>query len=206
MTKNKKGIMVKPEKEMPLNTSESEARKVEPETAAKMETEEPAAASGTAVPEIPKHEVEAIIRKRVYAAMAVGLAPIPLLDLAGITAIQLEMVHALAKKYGVPFRADAVKTIVGSLVGGALPVAFAPAMASLVKFIPLIGWSAAGVTVSLLGGSVTYALGNVFVLHFESGGVLLDFDVKKFRGVFQSKVSEGKTVVSNMQKEQQAGS
>lgn len=198
--------MVKPEKEMPFSPSESEAKKVEPETAAKMETEESAAASGTPVPEIPKHEIEAIIRKRVYAAMAVGLAPIPLLDLAAISVVQIEMVRALAKKYGVPFRADAVKTIISSLVGGALPVAFAPAMASLTKFIPLIGWTASGVSMSLLGGAVTYALGNVFVLHFESGGVLLDFDVKKFRGVFQSKVSEGKTVVSNMRKEQQAGS
>ncbi len=155
-------------------------------------------------PEIPKHEIDEIIRKRVYAVMAVGMAPIPILDLAGISAIQLEMVHALAKKYGVPFKPSAVKATIGSLAGGFLGVAFAPAVASLSKFIPVIGWTASGVSMSLLGGATTYALGNVFVSHFESGGVLLDFDVKKWRSVFKSKVEEGKTVVTGMKQEQKA--
>lgn len=170
---------------------------------------EPAEADQTAkmeskVPEIPKHEIDEIIRKRVYAAMAVGMVPIPLLDLAGMSAIQIEMVHALAKKYGVPFRPSLVKAIVGSLLGGFLPVAFAPAVASLSKFIPVIGWTASGVSMSLIGGAITYALGNVFGSHFESGGVLLDFDVKKWRNVFKSKVEEGKMVVARMKKEQKA--
>jgi uncharacterized protein (DUF697 family) len=171
------------------------AAAAEPDQTAKMEAK---------VPEIPKHEIDEIIRKRVYAAMAVGMAPIPLLDLAGISAIQIEMVHALAKKYGVPFRPSLVKATVGSLLGGFLPVAFAPAVASLSKFIPVIGWTVSGVSMSLIGGAITYALGNVFVSHFESGGVLLDFDVKKWRNTFKSKVEEGKRVVAGMKKEQKA--
>jgi uncharacterized protein (DUF697 family) len=200
--------MVKPEKETAQATTESEAPKVEPEAKVAMEAipEDAAASSEASATAIPKHELEAIIRKRVYAAMAVGLAPIPLLDLAGISAIQVELVHTLAKKYGVPFRADAVKTIISSLVGGVLPVAFAPAVASLAKFIPIIGWTASGVSMSLLGGATTYALGSVFMRHFDSGGVLLDFDVNKVRGFFKSKVDEGKTVVSNLKQEQKASS
>ena len=182
-------------KKTPPKTTESETKKGEAGASASSET----------LPlDVPKHETDAIIRKRVYAAMVVGLAPIPLLDLAGITAIQVEMVRALAKRYEVPFKAEAVKAIISSLAGGALPVAFAPATASLLKFIPVIGWTSAGVSLSLLGGAVTYALGRVFTQHFASGGVLLDFNVEKFRGVFQSKVQEGQTVASEMKEEQQA--
>ena len=187
--------MKKSEKETSSNTAEFETEKGEA-----------GSASGSEVlpPEVPKHEIDGIIRKRVYAAMVVGLAPIPLLDLAGITAVQVEMVRALSKRYGVPFRAEAVKAIISGLVGGALPVAFAPVTASLLKFIPLIGWTTAGVSMSLLGGAVTYALGHVFSQHFATGGVLLDFNVEKFRSVFQSKVREGQTVASEMKEEQQA--
>lgn len=185
--------MAKPEKESSQSTADFEAKKGEAGSAASSET---------ATPIVPKHEIDAIIRKRVYASMVVGLAPIPLLDLAGTGIIQVEMVRALAKRYGVPFRANAVKTIISSLVGGALPVATAPAVASLVKFIPLIGWTTAGVSMSLLNGAVTYALGSVFALHFASGGMLLDFDADKLRGVFQSKLREGQTVASGMKEEQ----
>jgi uncharacterized protein (DUF697 family) len=200
--------MVKPEKETTQSSTESEAPKVEPEAEVTMEAKSEEAAAGSEAPAkaIPKHEIEAVIRKRVYATMAVGLAPIPLLDLAGISAIQVEMIRALANKYGVPFRADAVKTIISSLVGGVMPVAFAPVVASLMKFIPIIGWTASGVSLSLIAGATTYALGNVFARHFESGGVLLDFDVNKVRSVFKSKLDEGKTVVSKLKQEQQPNS
>ena len=55
---------------------------------------------------IPACEIDAIIRKRVYGSVALGLAPIPLLDLIGLYAIQVDLVRALANKYGVPFKAD----------------------------------------------------------------------------------------------------
>jgi uncharacterized protein (DUF697 family) len=194
MTQNKEEPMVKPEKEKPSYTTG-------PETKAEAE---PAAGIETAPPAVPKHEIEGIIRKRVYASMVVGLAPIPLLDLAGTSLIQIEMVRALAIRYGVPFQADITKTIISSLVGGALPVAAAPAVASMVKFIPLIGWTTAGVSMSLLNGAITYALGNVFAMHFASGGVLLDFDVNKLGSVFKSKLNEGKTVAADMKEEQRA--
>lgn len=192
--------------ETPKAASEFESKKAGAKAGAGMnvQSEEAAATHETPAPKVPKHEIESIIRKRVYAAMAVGLAPLPLLDLAALSAVQVEMVRALAKKYEVPFRADLVKTIISSLVGGILPVAFAPAVASLVKFIPVIGWTTAGVSLSLLGGASTYALGSVFVQHFESGGGLLDFDVNKVKNVFKSKFKEGETVVSNMKQEEQA--
>lgn len=183
--------MVDLENQDPRSSSEAEAAKSEP-----VEDGNPSTS------EIPKHEIDAIIRKRVYASMALGLAPIPIIDLAGLTFIQIELVHSLAQRFGVPFRSDLAKTIICSLLGSVLPTSLAPALASLAKFIPIIGWSTSAVSMSLLGAGATYALGKIFTQHFESGGTLLDFNVDKVRSAFQSKFKEGKEIASGMKQEQ----
>jgi len=150
------------------------------------------------------HEIDALIRKRVYASIALGMAPVPLLDLAGLYAIQLELVHALAKKYDVPFRAEIAKPLIGSLIGSVLPVSIVPIAAYLFKFIPVIGWTTSAVTVSVVGGASTYALGRVFNKHFASGGTLLGADTEKLRASFATKYEEGKEFVGKLRRKKGA--
>lgn len=145
-------------------------------------------------------EIEAIIRKRVYGAMALGLAPVAVLDLVGLFAIQLELVNALAKKYEVPFSNDRAKSIIGSLLGSALPVALGPAAFSLLKAIPLIGMTVGAATMTIMGGASTYAVGRVFNRHFASGGTLLDMDSGKLKESFRSYYNEGKQYVKGLRK------
>lgn len=152
------------------------------------------------VPVIPKAEIDAIIRKRVYAAMALGLAPVAVLDLVGLFGIQVELVNALAEKYGVPFRKDRAKNLIGSLLGSALPVAVAPAAFSLLKAIPLIGMTAGAATMSIMGGASTYAVGRVFNRHFASGGTMLDMETGKLKESFRTHYNEGKEYVKNLRK------
>lgn len=116
------------------------------------------------------------IGKYVLASMGAGLVPIPAVDLFAISAIQLKMVHSLANAYNVRFTKNIGKSLIGSLVGGALPVAYTPAIGSLFKLVPLIGQTTSAITMSILGGATTYALGKVFLQHFASGGTMLDFD------------------------------
>ena len=53
----------------------------------------------------PTEEIaDAIIRKRVYGAIGIGFIPVPLVDFLGLTALQIEMIHALAKAHGVEFK------------------------------------------------------------------------------------------------------
>lgn len=132
-------------------------------------------------PAVTQCEIDSLIRKRVYAAIALGLAPLPLVDLVGLYGIQVELVSALARKYGVPFKQDMVKALVGSLVGSVLPVAAAPTFFSLFKLIPVIGWSTSATTMSIIGGAATYAVGRIFDRHFASGGNLLQADTEKLR-------------------------
>ena len=143
-------------------------------------------------------EIDAIIRKRVYAAIGVGFVPVPLVDLAGLTAIQLELIHALAKAYGVEFQKERVKSIISSLCGGVLSVAMVPFFASVFKSIPVIGTTAGGATISIVGGASTYAIGQVFDRHFREGGNLLNLDAQEAKTYFKTKLEEGKNLVSKM--------
>ena len=156
------------------------------------------------VPVIPKAEIDAIIRKRVYGAMALGLAPVAVLDLVGLFGIQVELVNALAEKYGVPFRKDRAKNLIGSLLGSALPVAIAPAAFSLLKAIPLIGMTAGAATMTIMGGASTYAIGRVFNRHFASGGTMLDMEAGKLKESFRTHYNEGKEYVKNLRKKKPA--
>ncbi len=145
-----------------------------------------------------EHEVDAIIRKRVYAAVGLGFVPVPLVDLAGLTAIQLEMVYALSKAYGVEFKKERVKSIISSLCGSVVTVAAVPMLASLFKCIPVIGTTAGAATLSITGGATTYALGWVFDRHFKKGGNLVNFDTDEAKSYFKTKMEEGKALVSKM--------
>lgn len=144
--------------------------------------------------------VDAIIRKRVYGAIGIGFVPVPLVDFLGLTAIQIELIHALAKAYGVEFKKERVKSIISSLCGSLLTTASVPLAASLLKSIPVIGITAGAATISIMGGSTTYALGWVFDRHFRKGGCLIDFDAEEAKTYFKEKVEEGKNLVGKLKK------
>lgn len=153
---------------------------------------------------VPKGEVDAIMRKRIYASLALGLAPVPLLDLVGLTAIQIELVHALAKKYEVPFKKNVAKTLISSLVGGVLPVGVAPLFASLIKAVPVIGLTTGAASMCILGGASTYAVGKIFARHFAAGGTLLDLKAEQVKDSFKEQFEKGKKLVSSMKKDKEA--
>ncbi|MFH1539622.1 MAG: YcjF family protein [bacterium] len=132
-----------------------------------------------------------IVKNRVLWSVGAGLVPIPLLDLVALTGLQLDMIRVLAKLYNIPFRKDLAKSIISSLVGGVVPVAMAPGVASIIKVIPLVGLTTGVVTMSIVGGAFTYAVGKVFILHFEAGGTFLDFNPEKMKEYFKEQYKEG---------------
>ena len=149
----------------------------------------------------PSEEVvDAIIRKRVYGAIGIGFVPVPLVDFLGLTALQLELIHALSKAYGVEFKKERVKSIISSLCGGILTTASVPLAASLLKSIPVVGFTAGAASISIMGGATTYALGWVFDRHFRKGGNLIDFNAEEAKTYFKDKVEEGKTFIGKIKK------
>ena len=113
-----------------------------------------------------------IIEKHVVAAVAAGFVPVPLLDLAALVGVQLNMLRALGELYDLTLSDQLGQSLIGSLVGTLAPLA----TVSLVKSIPGIGSLLGGVTAPVLTGASTYAVGRVFVQHFESGGTFLTLD------------------------------
>ena len=178
------------------DTLENKVDGVEDQAAAQAETE-----TVTCERPCPTEEVvDAIIRKRVYGAIGVGFIPVPLVDFLGLTALQIEMIHTLAKAHGVEFKKERVKSIISSLCGSLLTTASVPLAASLFKSIPVIGITAGAATISIMGGSTTYALGWVFDRHFRKGGCLIDFNADEAKAYFKEKVEEGKNLVGKLKK------
>lgn len=133
------------------------------------------------------------IKTYVLASTGAGLIPVPGVDLFGIAAVQCRLVQLIAREYGVPFRENAVKTIVASLLGSAGAARlFAVPVYSLLKVIPVVGQVLSGATLAGIAAASTYAIGNVFVQHFETGGTLLDFDARKVGAHYAKMFEEGK--------------
>ena len=143
-------------------------------------------------------EAANIIKKHVIIVMGASLVPFPLFDLVVLTSVQLKMLYNLTKLYEIPFSKNIGKSSIASLLGGVMPTSAAMTLASLAKAVPGLGTATGVISVSALGGATTYAIGSVFMQHFESGGTLLDFDPKKMREYFSSKLKEGKEVAANL--------
>jgi len=141
-------------------------------------------------------KAKGITRKRVFAAAGAGLIPFPTADLVAISGIQMELVNSLCNLYNIPFRKEFGRTVVIALIGGILPIHSSMLLASFVKFIPLLGTITGTVTLSVVGGACTYAVGRVFIQHFEAGGNLLNFNPEKMRSYFQSYYKDGEKMAA----------
>jgi uncharacterized protein (DUF697 family) len=142
-------------------------------------------------------KAHACFKNYTMGAIAVGFVPVPLADMAALSAIQLKMIHSIANIYDVPFSKNIVKSIIGSTLGGSVAVTLALPVASFVKLVPIIGQTSGMLSTAAIGAASTYAVGKVFAEHFESGGTFLDFDEEKAREHFKAMYEEGKAFVSS---------
>jgi len=116
-----------------------------------------------------------------------GLIPIHYLDWAAVSGLQLKMLAELSKIYGVPFQENLGKAAIGSVAGFIIPHAAAVGtIGSLLKAIPGLGSVAGAPLTAVFAGAYAWALGNMFILHFESGGTFLNFDPKQVKEYFKS--------------------
>ena len=146
-----------------------------------------------------KH-VDTIIRNHVVWSMGAGLIPVLIADVFAVSALQLDMIRQLCKLYEVDFKERQGKALVTSLTGSGL----ARLGARAVKFIPGVGSVLGGITMAVLSGASSYALGQVFIRHFETGGTILDFDVERLKKYYNEMFEKGKEVAQDLQRKQQA--
>ena len=141
-----------------------------------------------------KH-ADTIIRNHVVWAMGAGFIPVLIADIFAVSALQLDMIRQLCKAYDVDFQQTQGKAVVTSLTSSTLARVSA---GSLVKLVPGLGSILGGVTISVFAGASTYALGEVFKKHFESGGTILDFDPARLKKMYQEKFEKGKKVAEDL--------
>jgi len=111
-------------------------------------------------------------RHKTFAAIG-GLFPLPIVNVASVTAVILRMVKQLSDLYGVPFERDRTRSLIVGLVGGAVPTGLGTATASTLAFV-LPAHALVGLGVSAISaGALTRGIGLVFLDHFESASMPL---------------------------------
>lgn len=141
-----------------------------------------------------------IVKRNTYIAAGVAAVPVlpPGVDIAALGGVQVLMIKQLSDLYRVPFKENVARNVVAALVGTlSSRVLAAGVVGSMLKVLPGFGAVIGGLlALPAVSGAVTYALGKVFVKHFEEGGTLLDLDVNKVRDFFASQYQVGRKVAA----------
>lgn len=165
-----------------------------------MEAQETTQAQAPVI-EVDQAALDKTVKYHTWASAAMGIVPLPLVDVVGVTAIQLNMLRKLSKYYGIPFSKNVVKNILGSLLGAVVPTGAGFPLASAAKAVPVIGTAAGVVALPVLAAASTYAVAKVFIQHFASGGTFLTFDPEKVKEYYAEMFKEGQKVASEMKAE-----
>lgn len=136
--------------------------------------ETPAASSKSA-------EAWDIVRVHAIAAVATYVVPIPLVAF-GVLGVQQRMIRQLARLYEVEYSKQLAESLIGSVLG----ISTARVLTGLLRLVPGLG----ALGILALPSASTYALGKVFIKHFESGGTLLTFDVARAKAAYDKHLAE----------------
>ena len=184
--------------------SKAEAKKGEEKPADDVAAKAPEAAVEPKKPVDRKErtgQADALIHRNVLWALGAGVIPLPVFDIVAITGIQMKMLKELSDLYEIKFTQQLVKKSVGALASGLGSVALGTALGgSLAKLIPGLGQTLGVISVPLVAAAFTRATGRIFLMHFEAGGTLLDFDPALMREYFREEFETAKQAVAKMQK------
>lgn len=119
-------------------------------------------------------------------AAGVGLLPTFVLNFAAVLAVQITMVWKIAKIFNRTDGKNHIRGSIMSLIASVLPSTVGHGIGLAVASIPAVmtGTILGFVLAPAIAYAMTMAVGNVFIMHFESGGTLLTFDPNEFREHF----------------------
>jgi uncharacterized protein (DUF697 family) len=123
---------------------------------------------------------ERLISNHIAAAAAAAAIPVPLVDLLAVTAVQLSMVRALARRHGAEIGIDTAGAVGVGLFGALLP----RVAASALKVLPGIGTVGGAVAQCAFSGATTWAIAESLRERLERGA--LDPDARAHRDVSRS--------------------
>lgn len=156
--------------------------------------------AATVITDLTK-KANSIIKNHMIWSMGAGFIPLPIVDFFAVSAIQLDMIRQLSTVYEREFEETQGKALITALTGSSL----ARLGANAVKLIPGIGTVFGGLTLAILSGASTYALGEVFKKHFETGGTFLDFDISRLKDYYNDKFEKGKEMAEEFHQKKKSG-
>lgn len=139
-------------------------------------------------------ETHEIIKHHVLWALGAGLMPIPIFDIAAVTAIQIDMLRQLASHYNIEYSQSTGKAFVTALTGSTL----AKIGASLVKAVPGVGTVVGGISMSAMSGASTYAVGQVANHYYSSGSKFDNVDIEEAKKMYSEEYEKGKEVAAEL--------
>ncbi len=144
-------------------------------------------------------EVETLVRNRAALCAAVALEPIPLLDLAIVLPMHLDMVVQIGKVYGFELTRERAKEIALEFGGAAfMTYATRTAARSLLKFVPVLG----PVLNAPMVFTGTYALGMLAERYFRARRADLPrLERVEVQKLAQEFVAQGKKTFQNVRLE-----
>lgn len=129
-----------------------------------------------------------LIQKSTAKASAIAAVPIPLVDIGGVTFIQLEMVKKLAEAYNVDTENQQkllLSTVLTTLIGTLISEAISSITAST-QLEKILSESLIKATIA---GLVTTITGEVYQKHFAGGGNLDTINLDSFISYIQSQLT-----------------
>jgi uncharacterized protein (DUF697 family) len=140
-----------------------------------------AIAASETTPEGREESAAKLVNRFAVWSGVAGLIPLPVIDVAAVAGLQIQMLRRLSQIYDVEFSENRGKALIAGLAGSMIPATSGLGAASALKAVPILGILAAGFVMPVLSAGATYAIGKAFVQHFESGGTLLDFNPPDYR-------------------------
>ena len=142
--------------------------------------------------------VNRLVRNHSLLSAPLGAIPMPPLAMSLILANNLTMLKRLSSVYDVKFSKDAGKAAISSFLGscGALSIS-GRLIWGLSTAIPVAAPVISVVTTPLMGFALTYAIGHLFIQHFESGGTFLNFDPEQVKGHYAKLFKEGEKLAES---------
>ena len=135
---------------------------------------------------------ESIVKHFALGALSSLLVPTLLAEWVLLPAIQLALIHKLCDIYGQKFVINAAKAKITIFLAWLFTLSTVDSFRVVLRHLPLIGTGWRRVSTALIGSASTYAIGKVFILHFESGGTLLSLDPEKTRQYYSEQFAKAK--------------
>ena len=143
-----------------------------------------------------------VVKNHMWWSMGAGLIPVPFVDLVAVSGVQMRMLSEISKVYGVDFHETRGKAVVGALLGFVVPGAVTYGfLGSALKAVPLVGALVGAPSMAVFCGASAWALGKVFIQHFESGGTFLTFEPELVKDYFQKMFKEGQCLAAKLETE-----